>query len=62
MCGRPRGSRQKRASSPTQAEAVLKPRPVIANGEFDQYWRYHLRKEHERVHHGRYRESLVLAA
>jgi hypothetical protein len=44
------------------AEAILKLRAVIANGDFDRYWRYHLRGEHERVHHARYRESLVLAA
>jgi hypothetical protein len=35
---------------------------LIANGYFDRYWRYHLRKEHERVHHARYRESYDLAA
>lgn len=44
------------------AEAVLRLRAVIANGDFDQYWRYHLRKEHERIHHARYRESYTLAA
>jgi hypothetical protein len=44
------------------AEAILKLRAVIANGDFDPYWRYHLRKEHERVHHARYRESFILAA
>ena len=44
------------------AEAVLKLRAVIANGDFDQYWRYHLRREHERIHHGRYRQSFTLAA
>jgi hypothetical protein len=32
------------------AEAILRVRAVISNGDFDQYWRYHLRKEHERVH------------
>ena len=44
------------------AEAVLKLRAVIANGDFDRYWHYHLRREHERIHHARYRESFVLAA
>ncbi len=44
------------------AETVLKLRAVIANGDFDRYWPYHLRREHERVHHARYRESLTLAA
>ena len=44
------------------AEAILKLRALIATGDFDDYWRYHLRREHERIHHARYRESLVLAA
>jgi hypothetical protein len=44
------------------AEAILKLRALIANGDFDEYWPYHLRKEHERVHNTRYRESYVLAA
>jgi hypothetical protein len=44
------------------AEAILKLRAVLANGDFDQYWPYHLRREHERIHHARYRETLVLAA
>ncbi len=44
------------------AEAILKLRAVIATGDFDAYWRYHLRREHERIHHAKYRESLVLAA
>jgi len=44
------------------AEAILKLRALTANGDFDAYWRYHLRKEHERIHGARYRESLILAA
>jgi hypothetical protein len=44
------------------AEAVLKLRAVLANGDFDRYWPYHLRREHERIHGARYRETLVLAA
>ena len=44
------------------AEAILKLRALTANGDFDRYWHYHLRKEHERVHSVRYRESVVLAA
>ena len=44
------------------AEAILKLRTLTASGDFDAYWRYHLRREHERIHHARYRESLVLAA
>ena len=44
------------------AEAILKLRALISNGDLDQYWPYHLRKEHERIHHARYRESYTLAA
>jgi hypothetical protein len=44
------------------AEAILKLRALIATGDFDDYWRYHLRREHERIHGALYRESLVLAA
>jgi hypothetical protein len=44
------------------AEAILKLRAVIATGDFDAYWRFHLRREHERIHHVKYRDSLVLAA
>jgi hypothetical protein len=44
------------------AEAILKLRAVIASGDFDAYWRYHLRREHERIHHAKYRETHVLAA
>ena len=31
-------------------EAILKLPILLSNGDFDQYWRYHLRKEHKRVH------------
>ena len=44
------------------AEAVLKLRALIATGDFDAYWSFHLRREHERIHHARYRDSHVLAA
>jgi hypothetical protein len=44
------------------AEAILKLRALIANGDFEEYRRFHLRREHERVHHAKYRESLILAA
>ena len=44
------------------AEAILKLRALIATGDFDAYWRFHLRREHERIHHARYRDGLVLAA
>ena len=44
------------------AEAILKLRAILANGDFGRYWPCHLRREHERIHGARYRESLVLAA
>ena len=44
------------------AEAILKLRALIASGDFDAYWRFHLRREHERIHHARYRGGLILAA
>ena len=37
-------------------------RAVIASGDFDAYWRFHLRREHERIHHVKYSDGLVLAA
>lgn len=36
------------------AEAVLKLRAVRANGDFDEYWKFHLAQEHQRVHQSRY--------
>lgn len=46
----------------TSAEAVLLLRAVITNGDFDQYWDYHLRRDHQRTHASRYRNQLTLAA
>jgi hypothetical protein len=36
------------------AEALLKLRALIDNGDFDTYWRFHLAREHQRVHHDFY--------
>ena len=36
------------------AEAVLQLRALHANGDFDRYWAYHLRREHQRNHPGTY--------
>jgi hypothetical protein len=36
------------------AEAVLKLRALIANGDFDPYWRFHLKREHQRNHQAHY--------
>ena len=44
------------------AEAILKLRAVIASGDFENYWSFHLRREYERIHHAKYRDGLVLAA
>ena len=41
------------------AEAILKLRALTANGDFDDYWVYHLRKEHERIHGARYGKALA---
>jgi hypothetical protein len=32
------------------AEAILTLRAVIANGDYDDYWRYHLACEHQRLY------------
>jgi len=44
------------------AEAVLKLRAMIASGDLDDYWRFHLRREHERIHRAKYKDTHVLAA
>jgi hypothetical protein len=45
------------------AEAVLKLRAVRANDDFDDYWRFHLDHERQRVHESRYaRDVIPLAA
>lgn len=36
------------------AEAVLKLRAIHANGDIDEYRRFHLAQEHRRVHRSRY--------
>ncbi|MFJ2034008.1 ISKra4 family transposase [Streptosporangium sp. NPDC087985] len=44
------------------AEAVLTLRAMIANGDFDAYWRFHLAQEHLRVHQTRYQDKLGFTA
>ena len=41
------------------AEAILKLRAICANGDFDDYWRFHLDQEHQRVHRSRYADNTV---
>jgi hypothetical protein len=43
----------------TGAEAVLRLRALRASGDFDDYWQFHLAKEHERTHASRYAEGAV---
>jgi hypothetical protein len=44
------------------AEAVLRLRAVIDNGDFETYWAFHLRREHDRVHQGRHQNEYDLLA
>lgn len=44
------------------AEAVLKLRALLANGDFEAYWRFHLKQEHQRNHQARYQQQYQLAA
>jgi hypothetical protein len=41
------------------AEAVLKLRAVISNGDFNTYWDFHLAQEHRRVHIPRYALGVI---
>jgi hypothetical protein len=41
------------------AEAVLKLRALISNGDFDTYWDFHLTQEHHRVHAPRYALGVI---
>ncbi len=41
------------------AEAVLRLRALRASGDFDDYWQFHLAKEHERTHASRYADGAV---
>jgi hypothetical protein len=34
------------------AEAILTLRAVISNGDFEEYWRFHLAREHQRLYTG----------
>jgi hypothetical protein len=44
------------------AEAILTLRALVSNGDFDEYWPYHLDQEFQRVHRARYRKDHELAA
>ena len=42
-----------------QVPAHVRLRAVIANGDFDDYWRYHLTQERHRVHETRYAHEVI---
>lgn len=44
------------------AEAILTLRAVIANGDFEEYWRFHLAREHQRLYPGTVRGQYALGA
>ena len=44
------------------AETVLKLRALRANGDFEEYWSYHLGREQQRVHGARYAGCALPAA
>lgn len=39
------------------AEAILHLRALISNGDFDEYWAFHLQQEHKRIHESRYKQQ-----
>lgn len=44
------------------AEAVLKLRAIRANGDWPNYWRYHLGEEHRRIHQSQYANHIIPTA
>jgi hypothetical protein len=44
------------------AEAVLTLRAVISNGDFEEYWRFHLEREHQRLYPGIKQGQYTLSA
>src|SRR5205814_304673 len=44
---------------PDGAEVVLKLRALISNGDFEDYWAWHLDQEQQRIHHTRYSGSTI---
>jgi hypothetical protein len=41
------------------AEAILKLRALISNGDFDQYWTWHLNQEQQHIHNSRYLGGVI---
>jgi len=44
------------------AEAILQLRALTSNGDFDEYWKYHLAQERHRIHETRYANNVILQA
>lgn len=44
------------------AEAILKLRAIRANGDWADYWHYHLKQEHRRLHQCRYADGVIPTA
>src|SRR5208282_2403047 len=44
------------------AEAVLTLRAVISNGDFEEYWRFHLARQHQRLYPGTKQGKYALGA
>jgi len=42
-----------------EAEAVLRLRSLLASGDFDAYWEFHLQQEHQRNHADHYIDGQV---
>ena len=42
------------------AEAILKLRATASNGDFDDYWSFHLAQEYQRIHHSRYTPAATI--
>ena len=43
----------------TNAEAILKLRALTSNGDFDDYWDFHLTQEQQRIHNSRYLGGII---
>jgi len=43
-------------------ETILKLRAVGSNGDFEEYWDYHLSQERQRVHRSRYADNTIPTA
>lgn len=41
------------------AEAILKLRALRCNGDFDEYWHFHLAQEQQRIHQSRYSDNVI---